>query len=395
MNAQAGRTRHLYELDLVRVQAVALVVGAHTAAIINLTALTGGAVMLFHVSRETFFMLTAFVLMYGYARRPVRWMTFWRKRWLLVGVPYLMWSVVYFVVNGLQTHTLTASWSALGALGSDLLLGKAGYQLYFLVVSMQLYLVFPLLRRLIASTQRHHLLLVAACAVYEVVFSLAVQMQWQLGFLTAWVRGPDAALVSYVFYIVAGAGAAWHADAFLAFTRRHASAVLGGAAAAVVVSLATYTLQLTAGGASPNAASAVFQPVLVLESAAVAWALLAIGVRWTDRAMPGRSTVLALSDRSFGVYLVHPLLLTGVLSAASATGVASAVEGMPAVAQLALLLLAVVPITYAAAAALTGLFRSTPMSLALTGRQRALRVRRARRAVLDAIPTAQPSEVAA
>lgn len=387
--------RHRYELDLVRVQAVALVVGAHTAAIINLTALAGGAVMLFHVSRETFFMLTAFVLMYGYARRPVRWTAFWRKRWVLVGVPYVVWSVIYFVVSGLQTHTLTASWSTLGALGSDLLLGKAGYQLYFLVVSMQLYLVFPLLRRLVASTQRHHLLLLAVCAVYQVLFSLAVQMQWQVGVLTAWLRGPDAALFSYVFYIVAGATAAWHADAFLAFTRRHARAILGGAAGAVAVSLATYTLQLTVGGMSPNAASAVFQPVLVLESAAVAWALLAIGVLWTDRAMPRANTVLALSDRSFGVYLVHPLLLIGVLSAASATGVASAVEGMPSAAQLALLLLGVVPVTYAAAAIVTGFFRSTPLSLPLTGRERSVRTRAARRSVPDSIPTAHPSEVAA
>ncbi|MBV8528231.1 MAG: acyltransferase [Candidatus Dormibacteraeota bacterium] len=396
MSAAAVRERrHLFELDLVRVQAVALVVGAHTAAVINLTALTGGAVMIFHTSREAFFMLTAFVLMYGYARMQVHWPAFWRKRWLLVGVPYVVWSVIYFVVSGLQTHTVTASWSTLGTLASDLVLGKAGYQLYFLVVSMQLYLVFPLLRGLIVATRQHHLPLLAACAAYQVVFSIAVQLQWNLGFLTAWLRGPDAALLSYVFYIAAGAVAAWHADAFLAFTRRHAHAILGGAAAAVAVSLATYAVQLTAAGMSPNDASAVFQPVLVLESAAVAWALLAIGVLWTDRAMPRRRAVLALSVRSFGVYLVHPLLLTGVLSAATAVGLTSAVEGIPAVAQLALLLLVVAPVTYTLAVVATGLVRSTPLSLALTGRPRATRTRRADRARPTSIPTPQPTEVAA
>lgn len=396
MNAPAVRERrHLFEIDLVRVQAVALVVGAHTAAVINLTAVAGGAVMIFHVSRETFFMLTAFVLMYGCARVNVRWPAFWRKRWLLVGAPYVVWSVIYFVVSGLQTHTLTASWPALGALASDLLLGTAGYQLYFLVVSMQLYVVFPLLRRLIAATRRHHLLLLAVCGVYQVVFSLAVQMQWPLGFVSAWLRGPDAALVSYVFYIVAGGVAAWHAESFLAFTRRHPRAILSGAAAAVAVSIATYALQLSVGGMSPNDASAVFQPVLVLESAAVAWALLAIGVLWADRGMPRTRAVLALSDRSFGVYLVHPLLLTGVLSAATASGLARAVEGMPAATQLALLLLAVVPVTYVVAALVTGLFRTTPLSLALTGRPRSARAPGVRRVLPDPIPTAQPSEVAA
>lgn len=396
MNAAAARERrHLFELDVVRVQAVALVVGAHSAAIINLTALTGGAVMIFHVSRETFFVLTAFVLMYSYARVQVRWPAFWRKRWLLVGVPYVVWSFIYFVVSGLQTHTLMMSWSTVGTLGADLLLGKAGYQLYFLVVSMQLYLVFPLLRRLIVATRQHHSPALAVCAVYQVLFSLAVQMHWNLGLLTVWLRGPDAALFSYVFYIVAGGVAAWHADALLAFTRRHARAILGGAAAAVAVSLATYSLQLTVGGMSPEAASAVFQPVLVLESAAMAWALLAIGVLWTDRGMPRKGAVLALSDRSFGVYLVHPLLLTGVLSAATATGLTSAVGGMPAAAQLALLLCGVVPVTYAAAALVTGLCRTTPLSLALTGRQRAARATRTRSAAPPLIPTAQPSEVAA
>lgn len=387
--------RRLFELDLVRVQAVALVVGAHTAAVINLTALTGGAVMIFHTSREAFFMLTAFVLMYGYGGVQVRWPAFWRKRWLLVGVPYVVWSVIYFVVSAAQTHTLTASWSTVGALVTDLLLGKAGYQLYFLLVSMQLYLVFPLLRRLIVATQQHHLLLLAVCAVYQVVFSIAVQMQWHLGFLSAWLRGPDAALVSYVFYIVAGAVAAWHADAFVAFTRRHVRAILGGAGAAMALSLVTYTLQLNLGGMSPNDASAVFQPVLVLESAAVAWALLATGVLWVDRGMLRKRTALALSDRSFGVYLVHPLLLTGVLSAVKAIGLTSAVEGMPAAAQLVLLLLVVVPVTYAAAAAVTGLFRSTAVSLALTGRQRSVRTPAPHHSAPTSIPTAHPSEVAA
>lgn len=387
--------RHLYELDVVRVSAVALVVGAHTAAVIQLTALAGAAVMLFHVSRETFFMLTAFVLMYGYARTAVRWPAFWRKRSLLVGVPYVVWSVIYFTVSGVVYHTLTASWSTLGSLGANLLTGTGGYQLYFLVVSLQLYLVFPALRWLIRSTQRHHAVLLCACAAFQLVFSLAVQMQWQLGILSAWLRGPDAILFSYVFYIVAGAVAAWHAEAFLAWTRQHARGVLAGAAVTIGLSIATYAVQLAAGGMSPNAASAVFQPVLVFESAAVAWALLTIGMTWADSRKARRTTVLALSDRSFGVYLIHPLLLAGALALMTATGVLAAVQQMPAVAQLLVLVVVVAPVTYAAAAMLTGVFRKTPLSLALAGRPRHQRVRAARPAVFEAIPASLPSEVAA
>jgi membrane-bound acyltransferase YfiQ involved in biofilm formation len=211
--------------------------------------------------------------------------------------------------------------------------------------------------------------LLGACAVFQILFSLAVQRGWpSTGLLSAWIHGPTAVLPSYLLYVVAGGVAAWHLDDLLRWTRDHTVAVLAGAGATLSIAVVVYALQVAVGHQQPSDASAVFQPVVVAESLGVAWAFLAMGVTWTKHGQPLRRAVMTASDVSFGIYLAHPMLLQGLAAALSATGMLAALASAATPLTLLVLLGLVVPSTYLVCAAASAFMRRTPLSLAFAGR---------------------------
>jgi peptidoglycan/LPS O-acetylase OafA/YrhL len=374
MSARAGNGRsrpHILALDLIRILIVALVIGVHTLTIAagEITEPLGAFVTVLHTSRELFFLLTAFVLTYNHGHRhQLRRMAFWCRRLRLVVPAYVTWTLIYFLADGERLDPVS---SALVALGRDLLSGDARYQLYFLLVTMQVYLAFPLLRWLLKRTARHHLALVLAAGAYELALAFAIQHDAvTTGLIGEWFRNPDPLLPSYLFYVLAGAIAGWHFDRFAAFTRRHLTAARVVFLAGLLAGVGSYVAEVYFGGQDPTAASAVFQPVVVVESGAFAWALFAAGLTWADAGGRHRRLVSAGADSSFGIYLVHPLVLQGAVALAGATGILAAIRGAQAAAQLAAFLVVGVPLIYGVSWALTILTRRTPLSMVLTGRQR-------------------------
>ncbi|TNC26958.1 acyltransferase [Amycolatopsis alkalitolerans] len=363
------RGEHLYYVDLIRVLTVALVIGTHVLSFAPVppTVPLGALGMVFHVSREVFFLLTAFVLTYSTGRKKVRWPKFWRRRYLFVVVPYVVWTVLYFFADGGPYFGR--------AFVEQLLTGTARYHLYFLLVSMQIYLVFPLIRMLLRATERRHGALLVFAAVFQLTFTYAVQHQWDLGPLSGWVRSPDALLPSYLGYVLAGAVAAWHRDELVAWTRQRARLVLGGAASVVAMAIVVYLVHVWGRGENPLEASAVFQPVVTVESVAIGWAFLAIGLVWQEHGRFAEKLVVATSDASFGVYLIHPLVLQGALLAATEIGLIDDAQRVPYDLVVALLVLVLLPLIYLVSGLVTAAARRTPVSLALTGRAWSRRTR--------------------
>jgi hypothetical protein len=377
VRAGAGeRRQHIVGLDLVRLLIVAFVVGVHTLSVGGgtVTALLGAFITVFHTSRELFFLLTAFVLTYNYGQRSqIRWLSFWRKRYSLVLPAYLAWSLIYFFADD---ETLDPISGAILAFWRDLLTGSARYQLYFLLVTMQVYLAFPLLRWLLLKTTGHHLALFLAACSYQLALTVAIQEHAvTTGVLGAWLQNPSALLPSYLLYIIAGGIAAWHFEEFVAFTRRHLTAARLAFGVGVGVGVGAYFAQIIIGGQDPAVASAVFQPVVVVESLAFGWALFATGIGWADAGQRHRRLISAGADSSFGIFLAHPLVLQGVVTLAGVTGALTAIREAPSALELAALLGVGVPLIYSASGVLAFLARRTPLSLALTGRRRAARPR--------------------
>lgn len=371
MPVQRGDSRHVWEIDLVRVLTFAAVVGVHgisaTQDASNVAAM--GVIMLLHFTREAFFAITGFVLVWSSVGKTVRARGFWRRRIPYVLVPYLTWSLIYYWFGMVTGSGHPWSWATFG---HDLLYGTAEYHLYFLIVTIQIYLAFPLLVRFVRFTSRF------ALPVLAVV--LVVNLAWfgvlQYGGFHGWVFSNAYELFpTYLVYILAGAYAALHWErvrAVLAASRRHLLALAG---VAMLFALGAYAAQL--GWMNPTAASAVTQPATFASCVSLIVLLCLLAQRWVAAGMPGRSTVSLASDISFGVYLAHPLFLQILLD----HGLWKGDQVIPS--PLATVVAIVGAILGASALALA--VRRTPLALPLTGRAAARR-----RRVPQPVPVSRP-----
>ena len=87
-----------------------------------------------------FFLLSGLGL--GLGQKKFRLPDFWLGRLRRVGLPYLLWTLFYFLRN----QGGMAAFRDLAALGRALLWGSADSHLWFMAVLLQLYLLYPLLR---------------------------------------------------------------------------------------------------------------------------------------------------------------------------------------------------------------------------------------------------------
>lgn len=364
----APASGHLHEVDVVRLLTVGAVIAVHGIAFAMAPedAVGGGLLTLLHVSREVFLLLSAFVLAYSYRIRPMRRRAFWRRRYPLVVLPYVTWTAIYLVASG----RVASPWATTSRFLSFLADGGAQYHLYFLLVMLQLYAVFPWLLAALRRGRDHHVAVLAASAAVQVAIAAAVHYRVSLpGVLGAWLADAGIYLPSYEFYVVAGVIAALHLDQLTRWCRSHARLVGLGVVLTASAGVASYLVDLDLRGLPPGLASEVFQPVVIAESVAFTIGLLTLGLWLSDRAGTRvRAALETSSDLSFGVYLVHPLVLQIVLLAAARSGLTAAWLRLPSGALTLLILAVLVPFVYLTAAGLVALARRTPLSLPLSGR---------------------------
>lgn len=360
---------HLAAVDVVRFLTIGGVILVHSTSFANSDSslVANGVLQLAHVTRSVFLMLSGFVLTYSYLRRPLGRRAFWLRRYPLIVVPYAAWSAIYFVADG----ELHPTWSSLGAFVVDLGDAHAHFHLYFLLLTMQLYLIFP---ALMAALRRWPKALTPALVVTGVVqlaFTGAAEYGWRPPVLSLWFDHPSSWLFSYSFYVVGGVAAAAHFDAVSAWVKTHYRFAGLAMAVAAVVGLGVYVFNAEVLGYAPIKASAVFQPANVIEVVAATLSQFALGMWLTDKASVARLARLEKSaDVSFGVYLAHPLLLSAVLDVAVASGLSSFLSGVPSPLMEVMIAVGLVPFLYAVTFAGITVARGTRLSLALTGRHR-------------------------
>jgi peptidoglycan/LPS O-acetylase OafA/YrhL len=318
---------------------------------------SGAALLLLHVSREGFFFISACMLTYVYAdlnRAGLR--RFYWRRFLSVGIPYLCWSIIYFLCTLPASHYASMT-EAFAGLASIVETGY--YQLYFLLVIMQFYLVFPLVLQLLRRTRGHHGLVIVVTVLAQVV--IAIGMHWNL-LPREMVRFGQQDILSYLLYLVGGCVVAFRFEQVHAWICAHARLIVALTAAVALAAEGIYFLAAFGGITVLGSGSDPFQPsVIPFNVGAVACGYLA-GVALVQ---PGRSrrvkaVVRCGSDNAFGVYLSHMLFITTL--AWAGWGRFSSVIPWP------VLCLATVAIVFAAGMTLTSVLARTPLAVPLTGR---------------------------
>ncbi len=93
----------------------------------------------------TFIFISAFLLSGKYKDAKIEYAQFEKKRLLKVLIPYIIWSTIYymiFVYRGIYAFDIVFYIK-------NLMLGNHLYHLYFIIIIIQFYLLFPLLRKYI------------------------------------------------------------------------------------------------------------------------------------------------------------------------------------------------------------------------------------------------------
>lgn len=318
----------------------------------------GAALTLLHAARDAFFFVSACMLTYAYADLKRSGLgRFYRRRFVSVGIPYLCWTLIYYL-STLPTAGYPSTGQALWALPHLLYVGY--YHLYFLLVIMQFYLVFPFVLWLLRRTAGHHGLLLAV--VVAIQFLLVIAMHWNvlpLGLRGVWAQREAP---TYVLYLIGGAIAARHLAQVHDWLGRNAHLVVLFTFVAAIAAEAVYYLAQDGVTTVLGAGDDPFQPSVIPFNAGIIACLYLIGVALVRPGRPDwmRAVVRSGSDNAYGVYLAQLLFINALVWLGW--------QGLTGSVPWPLLCLLTVVIVYLGSFALTSLLARTPLAVPLTGR---------------------------
>jgi surface polysaccharide O-acyltransferase-like enzyme len=235
-------------------------------------------------------------------------------------VPYCIWSIAYTWVNTSQ-HS-PAAFAKLTLF--NILTGNASYQLYYILLAIQLYLVLPLFLPLLKHIKQHPWRALSISFALQVFLMYADYRYLQQGTLASsgvWqvvAAYQGGFLLTYQFYFILGGLAALSLQQERAFVLRYGKWIVGGFVLALAALWVHFLLQVDVYHESLSYATSVLQPIMVFYSPAVIMLLCWLACRWanTDIGRPhpkGYRFWHILSDASFGIYLVHVFILTALL----------------------------------------------------------------------------------
>lgn len=349
----------IFALNMMRVFIIAAVISTHIMASGHLydSPLSGAVWMVSHTSRNLFVFITALVLMYNYGfRKKFDVKTFYLKRFTLVLLPYAAWTFIYQIKDGIVQSTVA---DFIGTYVHNILTAGAMYHLYFLVITMQIYLLFPLIRLLYQKVKTAPWVVLGVSVAVQLAVTAIIQYAPSIKGLGWWLDTPDNYVFGYQLYIVAGVVFAAHVDSIIAVIAKYRTQ-LYIASGGVFVGGSVFYFAQTAFGAEPAYAAAVFQPYLVVASIAYGLSLIAFSFQWVKNGMKFSKPIAAISEDSFGIYLSHVMFITYFSKFQTANhtwyvGLATLLIG--------------VPVFYAAGFLLTEIARRTWLSIVLTGRK--------------------------
>jgi peptidoglycan/LPS O-acetylase OafA/YrhL len=356
----APRPARLLHVDVMRLFICASVVVMHVVTNANPweDVAPNAVVNLLHYTRQAFFFISALVLVHASRGGPGQL----RRRVSTLGVPYLVWSTIYAVLSLLTAYSWWAvtQWPRIWSVG--LIQGTDGYHMYFLLVSVQFAVVFPLFLWLLRVTRGHHGLLLLGSGAVEVATMALFHYVHQPDGWWRPITG-ESSLAAYQFWMIAGGVAALHLTEFHAWLVRHRALVWGSFVGICAVSTAIFFANV-ADGEPPEFAGRSLQPVTVPLSLAAIGAFYLLSVSIAEIRTPAvRRLLLSGTYLSFGIYLCHPAILTGLLVLQKHLPAAVARQAVPVT-----VVMIVIDFTLAVAAA--ALFSRTPLSKALVGRPR-------------------------
>jgi probable poly-beta-1,6-N-acetyl-D-glucosamine export protein len=266
-------------------------------------------------TRTIFMFITAAALVSTYYGKPFSFMGFWKKRSVGVLLPYVIWTIIYTTINDPQ-HSL---WAFLITTLKNVLSGNASIQLYYIGITLQFYLLLPGFLWLLQRAKQHPWTLVGVSFVLQIIlwtvdyYTLEAHIP-STGFFALVARYQYRFVFLYQFYFVLGGVVALHLSEVRAWLLSHRTWVFVAVGVTLTARTLVYVFQFDVAHLPIDYTVEVLQPVMVFYSVSVIAFLFWLAYRSVRKRDPqrpsrGRRFWRTLSDASFGVYLVHPIVM--------------------------------------------------------------------------------------
>ncbi|NLA99434.1 MAG: acyltransferase [Methanomicrobiales archaeon] len=277
--------------------------------VVNLLALTNAFIYVAaHFAVPVFLFISGWVLAARYTG-DFSLREFYRRRAWRVIPPYLFFTALYLLVRVDGTIGF-AGIPSLERAASALLLGTAAYHLWFFALIIQIYLLFPLIVRGYDIFDR------AGAALYLLFSLFFLMILWNTGahligaFAGAeWYTVLIRLIPSHLFYVAAGIHVARHPGVLSSLSPAW---VLAAAGAGALLSGGVWVAAILVSGSLTATSLAIFCIYRIFEPfyCVPAIAALVLAARRLD-AGGGRASeaVLSFGEYSYGIYLIHPLVI--------------------------------------------------------------------------------------
>ncbi|MHB8378830.1 MAG: acyltransferase [Acidimicrobiales bacterium] len=367
-----GTRKRLDHIDAMRPVKQAAVISTHALiffAPLATSSAVVGLIMLTRFSRDAFLFVSACMLTYSYKdAQKIALVHYSKRRLLSVGVPYLAWTVIYFFYTSLTnvrrfpfySLPIGTVFSATGWRYFTHILLTGYYHLYYLIVIMEFYLVFPLLMKFVRRFDGRHAQIVVGALLWQIVVGVLVSPHL-FGFRISGVV-QTRLIFSYAVYLIGGMIVALHLDPIHQWICDRARGILLlTILSALVAEVLSYFSRFKTFPAYLKTGTNIFSPAILPFNVGAILCVYLLGVFLVaPRRHPRtRALVRSGSDNSYGVYLSQMLWIPLLVRVRNAVGWHLP---WPVAAPMALVLV------YSMGYFFTTLMARTPLSRAVTGR---------------------------
>jgi peptidoglycan/LPS O-acetylase OafA/YrhL len=192
--------------------------------------------------------------------------------------------------------------------------GNASLQLYYIVLILQFYLLLPAFLWLLRRTKQHPWRLVSVSFVLQMIL-------WTVDYYTLEAHSPSSTfwafvayyhphfVVFYQFFFVLGGVVALHLSTWRAWVLAHWRWVLVAFAVTLIARTLVFVFEFDVAHLPLGYTTEALQPVMVFYSVGVIAFLYWLAYRFVLKHPNWQHFWHTLSDASFGVFLVHPVIM--------------------------------------------------------------------------------------
>ncbi len=373
--AKAGTRQRLDHVDAMRPIKQSAVISTHALIYfspLSVSLWASGMLTLTHFSRDAFLFVSACMLAYSYRdASAIKLGHYWKRRFMAVGLVYLVWTFIYWpIAAAVPTSAFPYYRVPADKVFSDAglhhllnALGTGYYHLYFLLVLLEFYVVFPYLFWLIRRFPRWHVGIVVVAALWQILLPFLARHGW-LGFSIS-PKLETRLITSYPLYLLGGVVAAFYLEGFHDWVVRHGRAILAWTVVAGAVPITMDALyrhyhdlpRIIVPGADPFASAVVPYDV----GAIVAVYLLGVYLVSPKRSAMTRAITKSGSEAAYGIYVSQMIWILLMHRWAQRWGLLTRVPWV-------VMLLGAVVIAYMVGWLFSAVFARTPLARGLVGR---------------------------